>query len=130
MKHLIALLLLIFFGLAAWLFATRLSADALGMAVGLVFGVLAGVPTALLVLAANRRRSDDDDEQEAPPRQSMTYGQRAFPYQPPVIVVTQPHQLPQQWQPTNSRQFRIVGELGAWDGDEAPIVPSDNFEDW
>jgi hypothetical protein len=40
---------------------SRLSADALGMAVGMVFGVLASVPMALLVLAANNRRMGDDD---------------------------------------------------------------------
>lgn len=46
------------------LFAVRLSADALGMAVGMVFGVLSGVPTALLVMAANQRRPDDDAERD------------------------------------------------------------------
>ena len=51
MKQLAVLTLLVICGVMAWLFASRLSADALGMAVGLVFGVLAGVPTALLVLA-------------------------------------------------------------------------------
>ena len=57
MKQLAVLTLLLIAGLLAWLFASRLSADALGMAVGLIFGVLAGVPAALLVLAANRRPS-------------------------------------------------------------------------
>lgn len=33
----------------------KLSTDALGMAVGLVFGVIATIPAALLVLAASRR---------------------------------------------------------------------------
>lgn len=40
---------------------SRLSADALGMAVGMVFGVLASVPVGVLVLAANNRRLGDDD---------------------------------------------------------------------
>ena len=103
MKQLAVLTLLIVGGLLAWLFASRLSADALGMAVGLVFGVLAGVLTALLVLAANRRRraeDDDDEEEEDDPR--GRYGspqgyQHALPYQPPVVVVTAPQAAPQQW---------------------------------
>jgi hypothetical protein len=138
MKQLAALTLLIIGGFLAWLFASRLSADALGMAVGLVFGVLAGVPTALLVLAANRRRSvDDDDEEEEPtPRYGMTHGAPAFPYQPPVIVVTSP-QAAGQWPgpPTvdsvgypvrgalpgpgaasapRDRVFKVVGEKEEW----------------
>ena len=89
-------------GVLAWLFASRLSADALGMAVGLLFGVLAGVPTALLVLASSRRRQheDDEDDDEAAPQGygHSGYGQRAFgqpfPYQPPVIVLAAPQAAP------------------------------------
>mgnify|MGYP001328560849 CR=1 FL=1 len=44
----------------AWRISELLSPDAIGMALGLAFGVLAGVPTAALVLLA-RRRDDDDD---------------------------------------------------------------------
>lgn len=103
MKQLAVLTLLIVGGLLAWLFASRLSADALGMAVGLVFGVLAGVPTALLVLAANRRRraedDDDEDEDEMRGRFGPQQGyQHALPFQPPVVVVTAPQAAPQQWQ--------------------------------
>lgn len=79
------------------LFAVRLSADALGMAVGLVFGVLAGVPTALLVLGTDRRyRPDDDcDDCDARPPQSSQIQQA----QPPVIVV-----MPAQMQQALYRQ--------------------------
>ena len=45
----------------AWRIAGILSADAIGMAIGLTFGVLAGVPAAAVVLLA-RRRDDEDDE--------------------------------------------------------------------
>lgn len=44
----------------AWRISELLSNDAIGMAIGLAFGVLAGVPTAALVLLA-RRRDDEDD---------------------------------------------------------------------
>lgn len=55
--------------IGGWL-ADRLSPDALGMAVGLIFGVLAGVPTALLVMAANSGRvamDDCGDDEFSPP---------------------------------------------------------------
>lgn len=71
-----------------------LSSDARGLALGVVFGVLAGVPTALLVLASSRRQADDDDdklyyrplqgERDLPP----------YPYQPPVIVLAAPVEQP------------------------------------
>ena len=72
------------------------------MAVGLLFGVLAGVPTALLVLASSRRRrheDDEDDDETAPQGYGQSgYGQRAFgqpyPYQPPVIVLAAPQAAP------------------------------------
>lgn len=108
MKQLAVLTLLVFCGIAAWLFASRLSADALGMAVGLLFGVLAGVPTALLVLAANRRRApvdDDDDEQDPRARYAPQGFQHALPYQPPVVVVTGGQAAPQQWQGQPQQQW-------------------------
>jgi len=102
MKQLAVVTALMIAGVLAWLFASRLSADALGMAVGLLFGVLAGVPTALLVLASSRRRQhedDEDDDEVAPQGYGQSgYGQRAFgqpyPYQPPVIVLAAPQAAP------------------------------------
>ena len=102
MKQLAVVTALMIAGVLAWLFASRLSADALGMAVGLLFGVLAGVPTALLVLASSRRgRRDDDEEEDEAGSQGYGhngYGQRAlgqhFPYQPPVIVLAAPQAAP------------------------------------
>jgi hypothetical protein len=111
MKQLAVVTVLILGGVLAWLFASRLSADALGMAVGLLFGVLAGIPTALLVLASGRRRRPDvdDDEDETPAGYGLAgYGQagyghsralgQPFPYQPPVIVLAAPQASPApQW---------------------------------
>ena len=59
---------LVLLAFLTWRMVTSLSIDALAMAVGVVFGVLAGVPTALLVLASSRRqgRDDDDDDDQAP----------------------------------------------------------------
>lgn len=144
MKKLVALILLVILGVFVWSIASRLSADALGMAVGLSFGALAGIPTALLVLAASRRggaRHDDDDEEEAQWDQrrlpAHPYGQ-PHPYQSPVIVLAAPQQAPapQPWPyPTvdsvgyparqalpgpgapaaqGGRAFKVVGEKEEW----------------
>jgi hypothetical protein len=74
-------------GVFAWGIANRLSADAIGMALGLGFGVLAGLPAALLVLVASRRRApweEDDDEMGEQQRTGyLPYGGQA-----PVVIVT------------------------------------------
>lgn len=94
-------------GLLAWFVGSKLSADAVGMGVGLVFGILAGVPTALLVMAAGRRGSRrSEDEEEGDERTQGAYGagygaQRGYGapgFQPPVIVLAAPQQAPPQWQ--------------------------------
>lgn len=58
MRKLIGWVMLIFVGVAGWKVGENLSSDAVSMAVGLIFGVMAGIPTTLLVLSASRRESD------------------------------------------------------------------------
>ncbi len=131
MKRLLIIGLLFFLALGAWRLASTLSSDALGMAVGMFFGVLAGIPTALLVLATGRRRTGDDEEGLAAGRARQA---PAYPFQPPVIVVTgQNGQAPQQparlqgdspyfvasnpnaWTGLRpERQYRMVGEKEEW----------------
>ncbi len=66
MRRFVLLALLVGVGVMTWRLGSALSSDALGMAVGVVFGVLAGIPTALLVLATNsRRRAQEDEEPKA-----------------------------------------------------------------
>lgn len=67
MKQFAILFGLCILGATTWRLGTSLSSDALAMAVGVVFGVLAGVPMALLALASQRRqerreRDDEDDD--------------------------------------------------------------------
>ena len=62
MRKFFALAALIFVGVIAWRIGGMLSSDALGMAVGMVFGVMAGIPAALLVLATGRRRTEADED--------------------------------------------------------------------
>ena len=55
MKKFMAMALLIFIGVVGWRVGERLSPDALSMALGILFGVMAGIPAALMVLAAHQR---------------------------------------------------------------------------
>src|SRR5215210_2471314 len=114
MKQYVGLAALIFVGIAAWRIAGQLSADALGMAVGVLFGVMAGVPTALMVMASGRRREAEEEtssrrRQQQPqgmqhniqhgiqqqgmpqhPAYYQGYGPGGYPPQPPVIVLAGP----------------------------------------
>ena len=56
MKNVIVAIVVVTIGAVGWRIGGRLSPDAMGLATGVVFGVLAGLPTALLVLASNRSR--------------------------------------------------------------------------
>ena len=131
MRAMAVLATLAILGAVAWLIGSRLSADALGMAVGMSFGVLAGVPTALLVMAAGRRRRDnfEEDEEEVRVRR-LGPGYAGYPQQGPVIVLAPPAAPwpPAQMQgeygqqpvrgalpgpnapPATQRTFRLVGE--------------------
>jgi len=136
MKRFLGLIVLVFIGTAGWRVGNSLSSDAISMAIGVLFGVLAGIPAALLLLAAERRR---------PPRSTREYGHEYsrgpgarhgdghyLPPQPPVIVVTgaagatappyggrpgyqQPVQSAAAWEVQRpTRQFKVVGEQEEW----------------
>ena len=66
----------------AWRISELLSPDAIGMAIGLAFGVLAGVPAAAVVLLGRRRDSEDgyadDDYIDVQP--ADTYAEDVTPY--------------------------------------------------
>ena len=79
MKHTIAIGLLVIVGVTAWQIGGKLSADAIGMGVGVLFGVMAGIPTALLLLASNRRNNAAQAGSPPAPRNA-----------PPVIVLPAP----------------------------------------
>jgi hypothetical protein len=137
MRRFIMLAILVMLGVFAWRLGESLSSDALGMAVGMVFGILAGIPAALLVLATSSRRRHEEEEERA--ERYARYQQRndrqlpAYPYQPPVIVVagggqaqqpappmgSAPYYVPSQpaqWgePPRNERRFKVVGEREEW----------------
>ncbi len=98
-------------GFLAWFMLTRLSSDALGMAVGFVFGVLAGIPAALLVLATSRRQNRDDDDADY--REQARRYPEPLPYQPPIIVLAAPMaQEPQTVNYTDNRSVTIHAPAG------------------
>lgn len=77
---------LVVFGVLTWIIGSKLSSDAMGMAVGLLFGALAGIPSALLVLATARRAEPDEEDRY---RERANYERRQPGYQlpPPVIIL-------------------------------------------
>lgn len=130
MKQITLVGILALVALVGWRVGGQLSSDAISMAVGIMFGVLAGVPTALLVLASSRRR---DAERESPDRESpwqggqrSQYGYGGYFPQPPVIVVTgapqnaqgsvhAQHALPAPNEiSVDAREFKVVGEREEW----------------
>jgi Zn-dependent protease with chaperone function len=82
MRAIVTVCVLAVAALASWVVASVLSPDAIGMAVGLLFGVLAGIPTALLVMASNRRRPYTEDELDA--------REERYSRQAPVVILYPP----------------------------------------
>lgn len=109
LRQVVVLLAVAFLVVLGITVGTRMSSDALAVLVGVVAGVAASIPTALLLMAVTRRR-----EEERPEPMEERY--RA---QPPVIVVapgSAPQSLPQypayqpyQQLPARQRQFRVMG---------------------
>ncbi len=132
MKKYIFLAVLVFVGVVAWRIGERLSSDAISMGLGVLFGVLAGVPTAILVMAGSRRREQAEYDRGRGGSRQMQPHYPQFAPQPPVIVLTggaMPAQQPGvgahygqygpppngQWQQQPSeRRFKIVGEKEEW----------------
>ena len=95
-RQLIALLALAFVVTLGVVVGTRMSSDAIAVLVGVIAGVAASIPCALLLMAVTRRQEPQEDAfYGGAPRDGTRYGNsRAAP---PVIVVTSgamPQQLP------------------------------------
>ena len=106
MKTTVVVAVVLVIGVFAWSIANRLSADAIGMAVGLGFGVLAGIPAALLVFVASRRRApweEENDDDEMTPRPYLPYSG-----QPPVVIVTSGAAQ----QPASAAAYNAQGNYG------------------
>jgi hypothetical protein len=110
-KRVATLLAVAFVVALAVVVGTRLSSDAIAVLVGVVAGVAASIPTALLLIVVTRRRDENDKE---------TYYEERRREGPPVIVVAPggaPQALPQYMggyqaqlpPPTGRRRFRVMG---------------------
>lgn len=127
MKKWFGLAVIVFVGTAGWRVGDILSPDALSMAIGVLFGVLAGIPAALLVMAGSRRRHEENGRTQVQRDLQGQMGNAAYgwgmPQQPqaPIIVLAgapaglqgmQTMQANAQWLPqeTSTRHFTVVGE--------------------
>ena len=115
MSPLIRLSVLVFFGALGVAVGYRLSADAMAVIVGVVVGVLASLPVAVLVLYASRRPERQSERVVEP---TALAPQPPAPVQPQILVVPAPmpsQPMPRGWygQPPPApieRQFQIYGE--------------------
>lgn len=132
MRQFMGLAALIMVGVAAWRVTDGMSSDAISMAVGVLFGVIAGIPAALLVMASGRRQARDEESDDPRRRQAQQHPAYYGPgyVQPPVIVLAQPgaqaaqgygspydqRARPALPAPTavDVRQFKVVGEKEEW----------------
>lgn len=119
MKKILLLCGLVFLIALTWQITSRVHSDAIAMAVGVLFGMLAGIPVSLLVLASQRR-----------PAPSASYGGRYYdgpPHQvPPVVVLMsgaqqqQPagrnwHEVPRHQSPQLAQRFQSeIVETEEW----------------
>jgi len=93
--RIVAIVAIVVVAALAWSIVNRLSADAIGMALGLGFGVLAGIPAALLVFVASRRRPPYDYDDDSEPSRFST-----LPLAPPStgnsfrMIKSTPRQAP------------------------------------
>jgi len=83
----------------------RMSTDAMAVVIGVACGVVASIPTSLLILAVSNRRG----EREVPQQRSAY---------PPVVIINpgsnQPHYLqppfPMPQMQGQERQFHVIGD--------------------
>ena len=114
MKALLMVMIAVFAVALAIVVGSRLPVDAVAVIVGVVCGVLASIPTSLLVLTVSNRR---ESRPQAASASHQTY--------PPVVVVNAPpgaHQGASMWgampaanwpsmaPAAGPRQFRIIGQ--------------------
>ncbi|HRJ40879.1 MAG: hypothetical protein KJZ86_16145 [Caldilineaceae bacterium] len=91
MKRLLILSALIFVGALGWRIGSAMSSDAIGIAVGVVFGVLASIPAALLLLVAGRRNERRQEwEGDGPRGRNGQQPRGQYDGYPPVVIMTPP----------------------------------------
>ena len=104
MKKVATVALIAFAVTLAVIIGKRMSTDAMAVVIGVACGVLASIPTSLLILAVSGRRG----AREVPQRRDY----------PPVVIVNPGNNQPRYLQPPlqapllhgQERQFRVIGD--------------------
>ena len=107
MKKVATIALIAFAVTLAVIIGQRMSTDAMAVVVGVACGVLASIPTSLLILAVSGRRGEREVQQR-----------REYP---PVVIVNPGNNQPRYLQPPypasqiqeQERQFRVIGDEDA-----------------
>lgn len=126
MKKLFAVAAVILAGVLAWRVLHTLSSDAISMALGMFLGVVAGIPTALVLLSSSRRSEHPSGRTRHPRRQDlqpMATHAPASMQQPPVIIVMGPQgTLPSQSQAASFpvRQQETHWQTENWQNSDWP----------
>lgn len=110
MKNLIILCLVIAVAILLEQTIERINTEALAMAIGVLFGILAGIPTSLLMLASANKHPQPTSEQPRIEIHNHHYGQPASPTA--IDVVPAAVQLAAQQR----------GGFPCWDGERWTIV--------
>jgi hypothetical protein len=107
MKKAVTIALIAFAVTLAVIIGQRMSTDAMAVVIGVGCGVLASIPTSLLILAVSGRQGA---RREREVRQQREY--------PPVVIVNPGNNQPRYLQPPfpappihdQDRQFRVIGD--------------------
>lgn len=104
MKKVAIVALIAFAVTLAIIIGKRMSTDAMAVVIGVGCGVVASIPTSLLILAVTRRREEPQVRRQ--------------PDYPPVVIVNPGNSQPRYLQPPfptpliqgQERQFRVIGD--------------------
>ena len=104
MKKLAIVAVIAFAVTLAVIIGQRMSTDAMAVVIGVACGVVASIPTSLLILAVSNRRGEREVQQR-----------RDYP---PVVIVNPGNNQPRYLQPPfptplsqgQERQFRVIGD--------------------
>jgi len=87
MKHLPAAIFLIVVAIVGWKIGSVLSRDALSMALGVIFGMMAGIPAALIAVSLKRQVPTEQPSNQQGERPLLP---APVPAPRPKIIIVQP----------------------------------------
>ena len=90
MKHLPAAIFLIVVAIVGWKIGSVLSRDALSMALGVIFGMMAGIPAALIAVSLKRQTPTEQPSNQQGERPLLP---APIPAPRPKIIIVQPERV-------------------------------------